>query len=121
MSICTWIIIISVICIIVGIIIAFCESEYGGYEHTVIEIIATILIIGGFCCVIAGAIVKLATTPTQHYRIQYMNSNGEVIIIEDAINVDYKKDSNGLVEYECDGDRYTIKSNFIEIKEKKNK
>ena len=121
MNICTWIIIISVICIIVGVIIAFCESEYDGYEHTVIEIIATILILGGLCCTIIGTIVKLATVPTQHYRIQYMNSNGEVIIVEDAINVDYKKDSNGLVEYECDGDRYTIKSNFIEIKEKKNK
>lgn len=121
MSICTWIIIISVICIVVGVIIAFCESEYGEYEHTSIEFIAFILILGGLCCVIVGTMIKLATAPTQHYRIQYMNSNGEVIIIEDAINVDYKKDSNGLVEYECDGDRYTIKSNFIEIKEKKSK
>ena len=112
---------ISVICMIVGVIIAFCESEYAVYEHIVLEIIATILILGGLFCAIIGTMVKLATTPTQHYRIQYMNSNGEVIIVEDAINVDYNKDNNGLVEYECDGDKYTIRSNFIEIKEKKNK
>lgn len=119
MSACGWIIIISLVCIVVGVTIAFCESEYAAYEHVVIEFIATILILGGLCCAIGGTIVMLSTTPTQHYRIQYMNPNGEVITIEDATNVTHR--NSEIIEYTYDGENYTIKSDFVEIKEKKNK
>lgn len=106
----------SIFFLVMSVIIAFL-NDFSNFLDTLASILFAVGLIGTISCVIS----LLLIAPTQHYRIQYMNSNGEVIIVEDAINVDYKKDSNGLVEYECDGDRYTIKSNFIEIKEKKNK
>jgi hypothetical protein len=48
-----------------------------------------------------------------------MNPNGEVVTIEDATKVNHR--NSEIIEYTCDGENYTIKSDFVEIKEKKNK
>lgn len=104
----------SIFFLIMSIIIAFL-NDFSNFLDTLASILLAVGLIGTVSCVIS----LLLIAPKQHYRIQYMNPNGEVVTIEDATNVNHR--NSEIIEYTCDGENYTIKSDFVEIKEKKDK
>lgn len=61
------------------------------------------------------AIINAYNNP-DHYRIQYVDVSGEVITVDDAVNLQH--DKSGIVYYVVDGEEYQIKSSCIEIKKK---
>jgi hypothetical protein len=100
---------------VIGGIITYINDEY--YLNNFLDFLSSILLLIGLSGTISCTILLLQIAPKQHYRIQYMNPNGEVVTIEDATNVTHR--NSEIIEYTCDGENYTIKSDFVEIKEKK--
>ena len=117
MTILIWILCFSAFFLVIGCVIGFVNSEYD--SNGFLDVLTSILILVGLIGIISCTTALLIIAPDKHYRIQYMNPNGEVITIEDATKVNHR--NSEIIEYTCDGENYTIKSDFVEIKEKKNK
>ena len=110
MTILIWLLCISIFFLVIGGIIAFINGEY--YFNDFLDFLAGILILVGVIGSISCTTSLLIMAPDKHYRIQYMNPNGEVITIEDATRVNHR--NSEIIEYTCDGENYTIKSDFVE-------